>query len=72
MAWLGWLGWDICITDSTYYKSTASGANKHIIAQFKQILKAKIQSKNLEQIKFLQLNQMSEKELPSVCGYPVL
>ena len=24
----GWDGWDVCITDSTYYKSTASGAKK--------------------------------------------
>ena len=26
--WMDGMGWDICITDSTYYKSTASGANK--------------------------------------------
>ena len=24
----GWDGWDVCITDSTYYKSTASSAKK--------------------------------------------
>ena len=29
MGWMGWMGWMGCIPDSTNYKSTACGANKH-------------------------------------------